>query len=67
MRRTVATLSLNADALISWPESVFKEKHGVWDPMPEFDYNSPFLIVNSVVIFMHRSVPLCTVQFDVDL
>ncbi len=21
------------------PETDFKEKNGVWDPMPEFDYN----------------------------
>jgi hypothetical protein len=39
----------NNPVLIHWcTETVFKEKYGVWDPTG-VDYNSPYLIVNSVV------------------
>jgi hypothetical protein len=30
-------------------EDVIKEKHGVWDPMLELTYNSPYLTINSVI------------------
>jgi hypothetical protein len=30
-------------------EAVFKEKHGVWDPMLELTITSPYLIVDSEV------------------
>ena len=30
------------------------------------DYNSPYFIVNSVVSFMNRSRPLCTLQISAD-
>jgi hypothetical protein len=29
-----------------YPEAVFKEKHGVWDTMPELIITSPYLIVD---------------------
>jgi hypothetical protein len=32
------------------PKAVFKEKHGVWDPMPELT-TSFYLVVNSVVSY----------------
>jgi hypothetical protein len=53
-RRKAGTLLLMTFGSVGTrnPETLFKEKHGVWDPMPELTIgNSPYLIVNSVVSY----------------
>ncbi len=43
------------------PETVFKEKHGVWDPMPELTITSPY--VDSNISTMGIGQPFVRVDF----
>ncbi len=36
----------------TYPEAVFKEKHGVWGPYAKVDDNSSYHIVSSVVSYL---------------
>jgi hypothetical protein len=36
----------------TYPEAVFKEKHGVWGPYAKVDYKSSYHIVSSVVSYL---------------
>jgi hypothetical protein len=47
--------------VVQRPETVFKEKHGVWDSMPELTITSPY--VNSNICTMGNPLPESTFTY----
>jgi hypothetical protein len=45
-------------------ETVFKKKHGVWDPMPELTITSPYVDLQSRLQHMYQGQPYGRVDID---